>query len=107
VSTNESQPVSYQPGQVVNGHVWTGTAWLPVQQPQAQGNSTWRLVGGLMALFVAAVSGYLGLSWMLAFVQLGNEGNQFAGLLAILGLGALAVAAGFAITGMVLLTKKR
>ena len=30
---SEQQP-AYQPGQIVNGHVWTGTEWLPVQIPE-------------------------------------------------------------------------
>lgn len=26
-----SEQPQYQPGQIVNGHVWTGTHWLPLQ----------------------------------------------------------------------------
>ena len=107
MSEGESQPVTYQPGQVVNGHVWTGTAWLLVQQPQPESNSTWRLFMGILALVVAAFAAVQGLYWFFAFVRLDGEGNQFAGLLGLLGVGAIAVAVGFGIAGTNLLTKKR
>ena len=108
MSEDQAQPVVYQPGQLVNGHVWTGSEWLPVQQPQASsGSSPWRTVGGVVALIVAALAGIQGLSWLGSFFELDSQGNQFAGLLALLGMGALAVAAGFGITGIVLVNKKR
>ena len=108
MSENQPQAPAYQPGQIVNGHVWTGTEWLPVQQPAASsGSSPWRTVGGVVALIVAALAGIQGLSWLGSFFDLDSQGNQFAGFLALLGMGALAVAAGFGITGIVLLNKKR
>lgn len=105
--SEQIQPPAYQPGQVVNGHVWTGTEWLPVAQPPApKAQSPWRTVAGVVALIVAGFAGVQGMSWLSRFSDLDSEGNQFAGLLALVGMGALAVAAAFGITGIVLLTKK-
>ena len=104
---SESQPV-YQPGSVVNGHVWTGEQWLPVQQsPSApKPRSPWRVVAGIACLIGAALAGLQGLSWLIGFNDLDSQGNQFAGVLAVLGLGAGAVALGFLVAGINLLTKK-
>lgn len=103
----QPQPPVYQPGQVVNGHVWTGTEWLPVAQPkpQIQGNSTMRTFGAIVAFIVAGVAGLQGLSWLINFATLDSEGNQFAGILALLGMAALAVGAAFGLAGIFLLKK--
>lgn len=104
--TEQPQPPVYQPGQIVNGHVWTGTEWLPVQQPvKPAGSSTLRTFGALVAFIVAAVAAAQGLSWIVSFSQLDSEGNQFAGLLALLGMGAFAVAAAFGLAGIFLIKK--
>ncbi len=101
-------PPTYAVGQVVNGHVWTGTEWVVLRvQQQPQSSSPWRMVAGIVALLVAAVAGIQGLSWMTGFVDLDEQGNPFASILALLGMGALAVAAGFGIAGIMLLTKKK
>ena len=104
--TESTQPPAYQPGQIVNGHVWTGTEWLPVQQtPAPAGSSVWRTLGAVLAFIVAGVAGLQGLSWIAGFAELDNNGNQFAGLLAVMGMGALAVGAAFALAGIFLLKK--
>jgi hypothetical protein len=103
----ENNPTEYQPGQVANGHVWTGTEWLPIEQPKASsGSPMWRTVLAVVALIVAALAGIQGLSWLGSFLTLDGQGNPFAGLLAVLGMGALAVAAAFGIAGVWLLNKK-
>ena len=108
MSTNEPQPAVYQPGQIVNGHVWTGTEWLPVVQAAkpAGSSSTWKLIAGLIAFAVAGVAGIQGMYWLGSFIDLQDAGNPFAGILALLGMGALAVAAGFGIAGIMLLNRR-
>gem|GEM_PF-3911931 len=59
-----------------------------------------------MALVVAAIAGLMGVSWLMSWLELESEGNAFASILMLLGMGALAVAAGFGIAGIVLITKK-
>lgn len=107
MSESQPQPPVYQPGQVVNGHVWTGSEWLPVAQPKpvSPGGSPLKTLGAVLAFIVAGVAGLQGLSWIISFVQLDSEGNQFAGLLALVGMGALAVGAAFALAGIFLLKK--
>lgn len=107
MSDSSQQPPVYQPGQVVNGHVWTGSEWLPVAQPKpvSAGGSPLKTLGAVLAFIVAGVAGLQGLSWILSFIELDNDGNQFAGLLALLGMGALAVGAAFALAGIFLLKK--
>ena len=107
MTEQQPQPPVYQPGQVVNGHVWTGSEWLPVAQPKpvSAGSSPLKTLGAVLAFIVAGVAGLLGLSWILSFIELDNDGNQFAGLLALLGMGALAVGAAFALAGIFLLKK--
>ena len=109
MSTNEPQPAVYQPGQIVNGHVWTGTEWLPVVQAAkpAGSSSPWLTLGIIVSFVVAALGAIQGLSWMIAGIDLENEGNPFAGILSLLGMGALVVAAGFVILGFVLMNKRR
>lgn len=108
--TTPSEPPQYAVGSVVNGHVWTGTEWLPLAQQtppaQARPRSQGRTIAGVAALIVAGLAGMQGLSWMSGYSDLTSKGNQFAGMLAVLGMGALAVAAAFGIAGIVLLTKK-
>ena len=104
--SEQVQPPVYQPGQIVNGHVWTGTEWLPVVQPQVpKVKSTWVILAGVVCLIVALLAGLQALSWLVSFSDLDSEGNQFAGILALLGMGAGVVAAGFAVAGVVLLKK--
>lgn len=105
--SEQVQPPAFQPGQIVNGHVWTGTEWLPVVQPAAapKVKSTWVILAGVVCLIVALLAGLQALSWLVSFSDLDSEGNQFAGLLALLGMGAGVVAAGFAVAGVVLLKK--
>lgn len=101
--SEQIQPPAYQPGQVVNGHVWTGTEWLQIQKPAAQPRSGWRITAGMVCLVVAALAGAQALSWLSGFMDLDSQGNQFAGILALLGMGAGVVAAGFGVAGVVLL----
>ena len=105
--TENPQPPTYQPGQVVNGHVWTGTEWLAVTQPKppSQDKSTLRILGAILAFFVGGIAALQGISWLVSFATLDSQGNDFAGLLAVLALGALAVAAAFGLAGIFLLKK--
>ena len=106
------------------GWVWDGTQWwwttpdgqriaAPPQPPQqpvrpaSTGLSSGRIIGAVIALVCAAGAGLISLSWLTGYAELEAQGNQFAGLLALLGMGGLAVAAGFGITGIVLLTRRR
>ena len=34
--TEQQQPYPYPVGSIVNGHVWTGTAWVPTQAVPAK-----------------------------------------------------------------------
>lgn len=70
------------------------------------GRSTGRIIGGIVALIVAAFAGLQALSWLQGFWELDQQGNGFAGILVPMGLGAGAVAAGFGIWGIMLLSKK-
>lgn len=101
-----SEAPQYQPGQVVNGHVWTGTQWLRVQPPPQGSAFPWRTISGVVALVVAGVAGLMGVSWLLNWLELENDGNPFSSILMLLGMAALAVAAGFGIAGVTLITKK-
>ena len=102
-----SEEATYQPGDQANGYVWTGTEWLPIAQQQApRGKSPWRILAGIVSLFAAAIAALMALSWLASFGELESEGNQFAGILALFGLGAAGVAVAFGVTGIVLLTKK-
>ena len=106
MSEQSQQPV-FQPGQIVNGHVWTGTEWLRVTQPAAapKAKSTWVILAGVVCLIVAGLAGIQALQWMLSFNELESEGNQFAGILALLTMGAGVIAAGFGVAGVLLLKK--
>ena len=102
-----SEQPTYNPGDQVNGHVWTGTEWLPVAVPPTpKSPSPWRTVAAIGALICAAVAALMGVSWMSGFAELSDQENPFASILALLAMGAFAVAAAFGITGIVLLTKK-
>ena len=105
--SEQAQPPLPQPGQVVNGYVWTGAEWLPIVQPKpvSTGSSTLRTLGAVLAFIVAGVAALQGLTWLVGFLDLDSDGNQFAGLLALLGMGALAVAAAFGLAGIFLLKK--
>ena len=54
---------------------------------------------------VRDLAGIQALQWMLSFNELESEGNQFAGILAVLTMGAGVVAAGFGVAGVLLLKK--
>ena len=102
---SSEQPV-YKPGDQVNGHVWTGTEWLKVEVPAVpKAKSGWITTAGVICLLVAALAGAQALSWLASFGTLESDGNQFAGILALLGMGAGVVAAGFGVAGVVLLKK--
>jgi hypothetical protein len=109
MSDSSQQPPAYEPGQVVNGHVWTGTQWLPVAQPpppRPPGISTLRIVGAVVAFVTAAFSALLGVSWLAGYNEIQSQGNEFAGLLVLLGMGALGFAVAFALGGVAFLVKK-
>lgn len=74
--------------------------------PASGGRSTGRTIGGIVALLVAAIAGLQAFSWFQGMMELQADGNQFSGMLAPLALGAGAVAAGFGIWGITLLSKK-
>jgi len=64
------------------------------------------VVAAVIAILIAVLFLYLGYSWFSGFTELEAKGNDFAGLLAIFGLGAWTIAAAFGITGIILLTRK-
>jgi hypothetical protein len=104
-------PASLPPGVVWDGtnwrygaQVWDGTTWSGAAAPRS---STGRTVAGVLCLVVAAVAILIGWGWVTGYMDLEAQGNDFAGLLILLVLGAAAVAAGFGITGLVLLSPKR
>lgn len=103
------QPV-YKPGDQANGHVWTGSQWLPVAAAPvpapAKTQSVWRTAGGVVALIAAILAALFAVSWLDSWMSLERDGNPFSGILALAGLGAGAVAVAFGITAVVLLTKK-
>lgn len=104
--SDQPQPPVFEPGQVVNGHVWTGTEWLRVAQPPGpKTKSVWVTLAGVVCLIVAGLAGIQALQWMISFGELESEGNQFAGILAVLTMGAGVVAAGFGVAGVLLLKK--
>lgn len=108
MTTNEPQPVTYQPGQIVNGHVWTGSEWLPVAQSKPPHTpSVWITLGAILSFVVAVGAGVQALDWLFGGINLENDGNPFAGVLTLFGMGALVVAAGFAILGMFLINKNK
>ena len=89
-----------------------GTAAAPPSQPSPAtvsappARSTGRTVGGVLALLVAFFVAWIGWSWFQGFADLQEKGNQFAGMLALLGVGAFVVAGAFGIAGLVLLSRK-
>lgn len=104
--SEQPQPPAFEPGQVVNGHVWTGTEWLRLAEPAAaKPKSAWLTVAGVVCMIVALLAGLQGLSWLIGFYNLESDGNQFAGLLALLGMGAAVVAVAFGVAGVVLMKK--
>lgn len=94
-------PVHYAPPP---GAVWNGQTWIA---PPPEGRSAGRTIGGIVALVVAGFAGLQGISWFTGYVDLDRQGNQFAGMLVVLALGAFVVAAAFGIWGITLLSKKR
>jgi hypothetical protein len=89
-----------------DGSTWTGhtRAAAPISRPSTR--STGRTIGGAVALLVALLVGFLGYGWFQGFNDLQSEGNQFAAILGLFGMGAFVVAAAFGIWGLVLLSKK-
>lgn len=89
-----------------DGSTWTGhtRAAAPISRPSTR--STGRTIGGVVALLVALLVGFLGYGWFQGFNDLQSEGNQFAAILGLFGMGAVVVAAAFGIWGLVLLSKK-
>ena len=89
-----------------DGSAWTGhtRAAAPTARPSTR--STGRTIGGIVALLVALLVAYLGYGWFQGFNDLQSEGNQFAAILGLFGMGAVVVAAAFGIWGLVLLSKK-
>ena len=112
MSDNQPAPPTSQPTGVVwdgskfiyGDQVWNGTAWVKAAPARL---STGRIVAGVIALVVGAVAGLQGWSWLTGALELQADGNQFAGILVPLGLGAGVVAAAFIITGILLLSKRR
>lgn len=88
------------------GAIWNGQHWVAPTPVAPSGPSAGRIIGGVIALVVALAAFLQGLSWLQGFFELDADGNQFAGFLAVLGLGAWAVAAGFGIWGVTLLSKR-
>lgn len=88
---------------IVNGRVVSARGAVG----EAGSRSTGRTVGGVICLIVAFLAGLQCVSWISGFSDLDAQGNQFAGMLAVLGLGAFVVAAGFGVAGIVLLSRKR
>lgn len=78
----------------------------PASPPGGSGRSAGRTIGGIAALIVAGLAGMQALSWLQGFLELDQQGNGFAGILVPMGLAAGAVAAGFGIWGVMLLSKK-
>ena len=116
--SEQEQKKLYNAGDIENGYIWTGTAWLPLAQgtptprPPAPpttadtGRSVARIVGAVFAFLAAAFFGLLGYQWMNGFNELDKQGNQFAGLLGLFALGAFAVAGAFGLAGVFLVQKK-
>jgi hypothetical protein len=101
------QGPTYKPGDQVNNYVFTGTEWLPIATPPApKSASPWRLIAGVVCLVAGGLAGLQALSWIASFSDLDSQGNQFAGILAVLGMGGAAVAVAFGVTGILLLTRK-
>lgn len=99
-----------QPIQLPPGSTWDGERWVLPSTPTAgpsQGNSTGRTVGGIILVLVAGFALLQGISWFSGYADLEAQGNQFAGMLVPLALGAFAVAAGFGVWGILLLQKPR
>ena len=68
--------------------------------------STGRTIGGIICILVALYAGWTGMNSFVGFGELDAQGNQFAGLLVLVGLGALVVSAAFGVWGIVLLSRK-
>lgn len=115
-------PPGSRPGTgIFQGYFWDGKRWVnpdgsPAHisattvatpaQGAAGGRSTGRTIGGVVALIVAGLAALQAFSWFQGFAELQADGNQFSGILVPLALGAGAVAAGFGIWGITLLSKK-
>lgn len=69
--------------------------------------STGRTVGGVILIVVVALAGLQAWSWFDGYNDLEQSGNQFAGALVPLFLGAGAVAIGFFVWGVLLLERKQ
>jgi len=108
--------ITFTPGTGKYAGYYSGPAgWVTIENgkvkkatPGKEPPSTGRKIAGIACLAVAALAAIQGWSWLTGFTELEADGNPFSGILAILLLGALTVAAGFGIAGIVLLsgTKK-
>ncbi len=87
------------------GAIWNGQHWVAPTPPPPAARSTGRVIGGVVALVVAAIALLQGISWFSGFYELEADGNPFSGFLVILAMGAFVVAAGFGIWGIMLLQK--
>lgn len=92
----------------------SGKSWVTIENglvrranPYREPPSTGRKVGGVICFVVAGLAGLQSVSWLAGMAELEAAGNQFAGLLAPLILGGLAVTAGFAAAGFVLMSGRR
>jgi hypothetical protein len=101
---------TYKPGSgPYDGFYSAGRGWVRIENGQViktPGRSTGRTVGAVICLIVAFLAGMQGVSWLTGFGELDAAGNTFAGMLAVLSLGAFVVAAGFGVAGIVLLSRK-
>ena len=108
--------VAYEPGTGEYAGLYTRPTggWFRIEQgkavrwsePRKGSGITGRMVGGVIALLVAAVVAFIGLGWIQGFADLDAQGNPFAGILALFGIGAWVVAAGFGVWGIVLMSRK-
>lgn len=108
MSDDMQRAPKYQAGQVINGFVYTGTEWVPLKQPAPapRQNPLWLTIGGIIALVICSVAGIQGLAWLSEWFALEQRGNPFSGVLLVLGLGAMTVAAAFGFVGLFIFTRK-
>lgn len=101
---------TYKPGSgPYEGFYSAGRGWVRIEGGQVikpEGRSTGRTIGAVICLIVAFLAGLQGISWLTSYGELDAGGNTFAGVLALVSLGAFVVAAGFGVAGIVLLSRK-
>jgi hypothetical protein len=69
--------------------------------------TTGRIITGSICIAVAGLAALQGWFWISSYMELENAGNQFAGFLVPLILGAFVVTAGFGIGGYFLITPRK